>query len=89
MNLEIAPFKWSDIEAVIFDVDGTLYNQQLMKRLMLAELIRFYALRPRQLPELKIILDFRIEREKRAHEETENLDNAQYQCCLLYTSRCV
>ncbi len=79
MNLASSPFNWSDIAAVIFDVDGTLYNQRFMRRLILGELLRFYALRPWRLAELKIILDFRAEREKRVHEEPENLKNAQYQ----------
>ena len=36
----------SAIEAVVFDVDGTLYDQSRLRRAMLLKLIRAYALRP-------------------------------------------
>ena len=36
------------IEAVVFDVDGTLYEQSGLRRAMLLRLIRAYALHPRQ-----------------------------------------
>jgi HAD superfamily hydrolase (TIGR01549 family) len=38
----------SAIEAVVFDVDGTLYDQSRLRRAMLLKLIRAYALHPLQ-----------------------------------------
>ncbi len=65
-------------KAVIFDVDGTLYNQQKLRKLMLIEMLKYYLSHPDELQDLKIIRDFRREREKRALEVVFDLENAQY-----------
>lgn len=70
---------WQKIKAVIFDVDGTLYDQQKLHQYMLIEFLKFYALRPWRLWELKILYDFRNEREKRALKFIKNIKKAQYQ----------
>lgn len=70
---------WSMVEAVIFDVDGTLYSQGKLRRFMLKELLQYYLIHPRHLQDLKIIQDFRREREKQAFEVVIDLENAQYE----------
>lgn len=69
---------WQRVKAVIFDVDGTLYDQRKLRRLMLIELLQYYLTHPRYLHELKVIRDFRRERENRAFETVVDLENAQY-----------
>jgi phosphoglycolate phosphatase/putative hydrolase of the HAD superfamily len=69
---------WSEIKAVIFDVDGTLYDQKRMRRYMLIELIKHYSLNLRHLRDLKILMDFRKEREKQQYSPVNDLENAQY-----------
>lgn len=78
--LEKTPqIEWQKIKAVIFDVDGTLYNQDKLRRIMLLELLKYYLLHPWRLKELKMLFDFRREREKHADTPTDNLDSAQYE----------
>lgn len=66
---------------VIFDVDGTLYNQSKLRRKMLFSLLSFYALRPWRYKELIILQTFRAEREKRSGNVGTNLENSQYEWC--------
>ena len=68
-------------KAVIFDVDGTLYNQQPLRRKMLVALLGHYALRPWRWRELRILSRFRAEREKRPGAVGPDLENAQYAWC--------
>ncbi len=69
---------WSAVKAVIFDVDGTLYCQAKLRRRMGVELARYYCLRPWRLRDLKILRDFRRERERRALHPVDDLENAQH-----------
>jgi phosphoglycolate phosphatase/putative hydrolase of the HAD superfamily len=73
LNLE-----WQKIEAVIFDVDGTLYDQRKLRRLMVLEILRYYLINPGEMRDIKIILNFRREREKRSLDATIDLENSQY-----------
>lgn len=73
--------QWDRIKAVIFDVDGTLYAQSKLRRRMLYDLLSYYALRPWQLQELRILQRFRVEREKRPGADEPDLENAQYRWC--------
>ncbi|MBV8802712.1 MAG: HAD family hydrolase [Gammaproteobacteria bacterium] len=77
-NKKLLDINWSIIKAVIFDVDGTLYDQQNLRRRMLIELIKYYLFHPRRLYDLKIIRDFRREREKRISDFVVDLEEAQY-----------
>ena len=69
---------WCNVKAVIFDVDGTLYDQQKLRTVMLFEILKYYTLNPWYLKELKILRDFRREREKRTFDVIDDLENAQY-----------
>ncbi|KAA9325870.1 HAD family hydrolase [Hymenobacter busanensis] len=77
---------WSTVKAVIFDVDGTLYPQAPLRRKMLVDLVRFYALRPWRLQEMLMLRRFRAEREKRPAYAAGDLANAQYAWCAAGTS---
>lgn len=78
MRHQALNINWQKVKAVIFDVDGTLYDQRKLRRLMLMELLRYYLTHPRYIQELKIIRDFRREREKRAFDAVVDLETAQY-----------
>ncbi|MBF8271199.1 MAG: HAD family hydrolase [Magnetococcales bacterium] len=65
------------MRGVIFDVDGTLYDQKMLRRRMLADILRFYLLRPHQWSEPRMIFFFRRLREKLAdagHSPHEAID---------------
>jgi len=64
---------------VIFDVDGTLYNQSALRKRMLKKLLTYYALRPWRSAELKVLHAFRAEREKHAGHSGGGIDQLQYQ----------
>lgn len=72
---------WKRIKVVIFDVDGTLYNQSRMRKKMLFSLLSYYILRPWKFRELKILSDFRKEREKRTGDAGGGLNHAQFEWC--------
>ncbi|MFW5760788.1 MAG: HAD family hydrolase [Cyclobacteriaceae bacterium] len=69
------------IKLVVFDVDGTLYNQKQLRTTMLLKLLSYYLIRPLRWKELEIISTFRKEREKLAFNETSNLQEMQFQVC--------
>jgi phosphoglycolate phosphatase/putative hydrolase of the HAD superfamily len=73
--------KWERVKAVIFDVDGTLYDQSRLRKKMLIELLRYYLLRPWRFREMLALAHFRSEREKKAGFTGPDLENAQYTWC--------
>lgn len=72
---------WKNIKAIIFDVDGTLYNQSKLKIRMLWALLMYYLIRPARYQELIILYHFRKEREKKSGYCSDNLDTEQYVWC--------
>ena len=72
---------WGKVKLVIFDVDGTLYDQSKLRKKMLVALLKYYMLRPWRLNEMRILAHFRSEREKRAGAIGPDLDNLQYTWC--------
>jgi FMN phosphatase YigB (HAD superfamily) len=71
----------SGLELVIFDVDGTLYHQSKLRKIMFFKIISYYLLRPWKFKELFILYHFRKEREKRAGFTGVNLQEEQYIWC--------
>lgn len=72
---------WKAVRAVIFDVDGTLYDQSKLRKKMLFALLNYYVRRPWRLKELMMLAHFRKERERRAGQGCQNLEQAQYTWC--------
>lgn len=72
---------WQEIEVVIFDVDGTLYDQSKLRRKMALSLGSYYLLRPWRVYELQVINAFRKERERRNLEKVKDIEQAQYDWC--------
>ncbi len=72
---------WNKIKLVIFDVDGTLYNQRLMRKRMSRMLISHYFFRPWKAYDLQVIRVFRKERELLCFNPVKGLEEAQYKVC--------
>lgn len=72
---------FNDLELVIFDVDGTLYNQSLLRKKMLFSLASYFLFRPWKISELQILYHFRKEREKKAGFSGPDLAEQQYLWC--------
>lgn len=66
---------------VIFDVDGTLYNQSELRRFMLKDLLSYYIKNPFKIKDLYILFFFRKLREKNAGYCGADLNQEQYQWC--------
>ncbi|MGC4234638.1 MAG: HAD family hydrolase [Niabella sp.] len=69
------------IKLVIFDVDGTLYNQRKLQFSMGLSLLKYYLVHPFEIKDLYILYQFRKEREKRSGYNSANLNEEQYQWC--------
>jgi len=64
---------WEDLRLVAFDVDGTLYDQGVLRRAMAWELLAFCARRATLGP-LRILRTYRNRREAMAEAETQGFD---------------
>lgn len=80
---------WDKLELVIFDVDGTLYDQKKLRRRMLGALISYYIFRPWKYKDLLILYHFRKEREKKAGYQSHDLQLEQYSWVLQKVSSSV
>lgn len=69
---------WSRVRAVVFDVDGTLYDQRILRRRMWNALLRHCMRDPRTLGTLRVLKTFREIREELADEEAEDVAVEQY-----------
>lgn len=70
---------WSDIQAVIFDVDGTLYHQPRLRAIMARQLALHLLKKPWAWREVQLLKDFRTLREQMAAEPDADLGQEQYQ----------
>lgn len=71
--------EWSLVRLVIFDLDGTLYDQRCIRRRMLWELGLYLLRHPSDLAVLEVIAEFRRARERLADEDAERIRELQYQ----------
>lgn len=72
---------WNKLEVVIFDVDGTLYDQSKLRKKMMLALLGYYLLRPWKYKDLLILHHFRKVREGKSGFTGNDLQNEQYQWC--------
>lgn len=72
---------WSKVKLVIFDVDGTLYDQSRLRKKMGRRLLSHYLFRPWNAYDLQIIRVFRKERELMNFNPVKNIEEAQYSLC--------
>lgn len=75
---KLMSINWTGVACVVFDVDGTLYTQQKLRKHMLRALLLHYCVRPWQLPDLLILRRFRAERERQTTYAGPNLEADQY-----------
>jgi len=68
---------WKDIDLVVFDVDGTLYDQRRLRRAMLGQLLA-HAWRSRSLDTLQTLRTFRHVREALGEEPGADFLRLQY-----------
>lgn len=78
---KISELDWAGVKAVIFDVDGTLYDQSRLRKKMLFSLLSYYMWRPWRIREMLMLSHFRTERERRAGQGSVDLERAQYDWC--------
>ena len=64
-------------ELFIFDVDGILYNQKKMRIYMFIEIVLFLIMNPRKYNEIKVLKEFREQREIQSNKNITNLKNTQ------------
>lgn len=76
---KIQDINFHDFKAIIFDVDGTLYNLKKLYSMVRMEIIKYYLNHPCEIRDIKIILDFLQERERNAFKIVDDLENAQYE----------
>lgn len=74
----LASLPWRQIGLVVFDVDGTLYDQRPLRRRMLLELLRHCLIHPRDLSLLRTLQTFRRLREEMAEQASEGISRLQY-----------
>lgn len=69
---------FENIQLVVFDVDGTLYQQSKLRKIMFYKIVSYYLLRPWLYKDLLIIFHFRNERKKKAGYSAVDLQENQY-----------
>ncbi|MCX5710648.1 MAG: HAD hydrolase-like protein [Candidatus Omnitrophica bacterium] len=69
---------WDEIKCVILDVDGTLYDLFKMRLYIIRHILSSFFSRHLSIKDLRICMNFRNEREKRAFDTNSDLDNMQY-----------
>ena len=74
-----AALDWQRVRAVVFDVDGTLYDQRCMRLKMARELALRCLARPVTLAEARILKSFRRLREELSEEEATGIGRLQYE----------
>jgi phosphoglycolate phosphatase/putative hydrolase of the HAD superfamily len=77
-DVSMQPISWDAVRAVVFDVDGTLYDQRRMRRRMAAVLLLHCLRHPQQLGLLRTVQIFRRIREELGEEEVGDVARAQY-----------
>lgn len=70
---------WSPVRLVVFDLDGTLYDQRCIRRRMLWELALHCLRNPGDLASLRVIAEFRRARERLADEGVGEIGRLQYE----------
>jgi FMN phosphatase YigB (HAD superfamily) len=73
-----ATVDWRRVRAVVFDVDGTLYDQRALRLRMAGEIVGRCLLRPATLREARVLRTFRRVREELADEEAAGIGRLQY-----------
>jgi len=73
------PIPWERFDVVVFDVDGTLYDQGALRRAVAGDLLAHLLSHPGDRRILPVLRRFRRVREDLAREEAEGVAELQYQ----------
>ncbi len=68
----------TDPKAVIFDLDGTLYDHRKLRHHMYMDMVKHILGHPAGVADLKIVYDFRVAREKNSHLPVNNIEMMQF-----------
>ncbi|MFT6808123.1 MAG: FMN phosphatase YigB (HAD superfamily) [Saprospiraceae bacterium] len=69
---------WREIKMVVFDVDGTLYDQRPLRREVINEMFFHYLFSPGLWREILILFHFRRNRERLAQKRVAGISKNQY-----------
>ena len=72
-------FSLRKVGAVIFDVDGTLYDHKKIKRKMMVQIAKSLFLVPSTMSEIKVVNSFRKNREKMVAKGIHDIERKQYE----------
>jgi FMN phosphatase YigB (HAD superfamily) len=78
-SIFLASLPWARIRLVVFDVDGTLYDQRPLRRRMRLALLRHCLIRPRELSLLRTLQAFRRLREEMEEQGGGEVSRLQYE----------
>jgi FMN phosphatase YigB (HAD superfamily) len=67
---------WRGLRAVIFDVDGTMYNQRSLRLHMMLDILRCSAASPARVKDILILRRYRVLRERSAGQALDGLDES-------------
>lgn len=67
------------LRAVIFDMDGTLYDHDKIRKIMVRQIVSFLLTHPWRIKEIQVIQTFRKCRDQFSEAVFEDLDSVQYQ----------
>lgn len=70
---------WKTVKGVIFDIDGTLYDQRKLRMMMLIELCGHVLKNKNAIMDLKILYHFRKVRDELAKSESNNVLKQQFE----------
>ncbi len=70
--------RWQGIRLVVFDMDGTLYDQPPLRRRMLLALFCHALTHPRSVADIRAVADFRRRREDLALRDGESVRDQQF-----------
>lgn len=70
---------WREIRVVVFDIDGTLYDQGPLRRKMAGEILLYCLARPWKISVVRAIQEFRRSREQLAEEEADSILRVQFE----------
>lgn len=76
MTSPVPAVGWHDVKAVIFDVDGTMYNQRSLQLHMMLEILLHSISRPVRVKDMLILRRYRIQRERAAGQALDGLEES-------------
>jgi len=80
---------FKNIQLVIFDLDGTIYDQKKLRMKLYVTFLLMFLIQRIKIIDLKIVMEFRKQREKHKGFGSASLDEDQYKWCADQTKQAV